>query len=239
MHQLFSFESLVALLTLTGMEVVLGIDNIVFLAILTGRLHPSVQRRARLIGLSLALILRVLLLLAIKWIMGLTAPLITIATHDVTGRDMILFAGGLFLIWKATHEIHERLEDGGVHAPDAKGSAASFSAAILQIALIDLVFSLDSVITAVGMVQMVEIMIAAVIIAIIIMMVFAGVVSAFVERHPTIKMLALSFLLLIGVMLVTEGAGKHIERGYVYFAMAFSLGVEVLNIRSGSRHSRA
>ncbi len=238
MEHLFSMENLVALLTLTAMEVVLGIDNIVFLAILTGRLHESVRAKARTVGLALALVLRVLLLLAIKWVMGLTAVLFTVFEHGVSGRDLILLLGGLFLVAKATHEIHERMEGGGVHAPDDK-KGSSFTAAILQIALIDLVFSLDSVITAVGMVDEIAIMVTAVMIAVFIMWVFAGAVSGFVERHPTIKMLALAFLILIGVMLVAEGAGKHIERGYVYFAMAFSLGVEVLNIRASKKRTHA
>ncbi|MCE9614573.1 MAG: TerC family protein [Lentisphaerae bacterium] len=237
MH-LLTLENLVALLTLTGMEIVLGIDNIVFLAILTGRLEETKRARARLIGLSLALGLRIALLLTIQWIMGLTEPLFAVLKHDVTGRDVILLLGGLFLVAKATHEIHERVEGAGVHAPPATGRSA-FAATIVQIALIDLVFSLDSVITAVGMAKEIAVMIAAVIIAVVIMMLFAGAVSTFVERHPTIKMLALAFLMLIGVMLVAEGAGKHIERGYVYFAMAFSLGVEMLNIKTGAHKAAA
>ena len=238
MELLFTVENLVALLTLTAMEIVLGIDNIVFLAILTGRLEPALQKKARLIGLSLAMIMRVLLLLSIKWIMGLTAPWFTILGLDITGRALILLVGGLFLIAKSTHEIHERVEGGGVHAPGAK-KGGSFASVIVQIVIIDLVFSLDSVITAVGMAKDIEIMIAAVIIAVIVMMIFAGPVSSFVERHPTIKMLALAFLLLIGVMLVAEGLGKHIERGYIYFAMAFSLVVEMLNIKASGKKPEA
>lgn len=234
MFHLLTMENLVALLTLTALEVVLGIDNIVFLAILTAKLHPSQQKRARLIGLSLAMIMRILLLLAIKWVMGLTTPLFSVAGYHLTGRDVILLAGGLFLIAKATREIHERIEGVGHGAAGAR-PAASFAATILLIIAVDLVFSLDSVITAVGMAQHVEIMIVAIVIAVFIMMIFAGAVSTFVETHPTIKMLALSFLLLIGVLLVAEGMGKHIDRRYVYFAMAFSLGVELLNIRA-SRH---
>jgi predicted tellurium resistance membrane protein TerC len=234
MVDLFTFENLIALVTLTALEVVLGIDNIVFLAILSGKLPPATRGKARKLGLSMALIMRVLLLLSIKWVMGLTEPLFTL-WHDWTGRDLILLSGGLFLLVKATLEIHEKLEGhAGEHGP--KKVAASFGAVVLQIALIDLVFSLDSVITAVGMAKRIEVMIAAVVIAILIMMWFAGPVSDFVERHPTIKMLALAFLLLIGVMLVAESFGKHIERGYVYFAMAFSLFVEMLNIRVHRRH---
>jgi predicted tellurium resistance membrane protein TerC len=235
MEHLFTVENLIALLTLTSLEVVLGIDNIVFLAILTGKLPQEQQRKARLIGLSLAMIMRILLLLGIKWVMGLTAPLFTVIGHAVSGRDIILLVGGLFLLAKATHEIHERIEGGGPHGPDAMAGKARFSTTIAQIVAIDLVFSLDSVITAVGMAKAIEIMIAAVVIAVIVMMVFASSVSCFVERHPTIKMLALAFLILIGVMLIAEGLHRHIERGYIYFAMAFSLVVEMLNIKASKR----
>jgi predicted tellurium resistance membrane protein TerC len=237
MSELFSFENLIALLTLTAMEIVLGIDNIVFLAILSGKLKPEQRVRARRIGLGLAMIMRILLLLAIKWVMGLTTPLVSLGAHGVSGRDLILLAGGLFLIAKATHEIHEKLE-GGEHHVEGRGGRAAFGPVVAQIVVIDLVFSLDSVITAVGMASRIEIMIIAVVIAVLIMMWFAGAVSAFVERHPTIKMLALSFLLLIGIMLVAEGCHRHIERGYVYFAMAFSLFVEMLNIRASKAHAR-
>jgi predicted tellurium resistance membrane protein TerC len=238
MEHLFSVESLIALLTLTALEIVLGIDNIVFLAILTGKLPEHQRARARQIGLGLAMLMRIGLLLAIKWIMGLTAPLFAVFGHSVSGRDLILLIGGLFLIAKSTHEIHEKLEGHG-HGPQAAGGAAKFGAIVAQIVAIDLVFSLDSVITAVGMAQHIEIMIAAVIVAVLIMMSCSGAVSAFVERHPTIKMLALAFLLLIGVMLLAEGFDKHIQRGYIYFAMAFSLGVEMLNIRAGRKAAKA
>jgi len=224
-----TIENLIALVTLTSLEIVLGIDNIVFIAILTGKLDPSQQDKARRIGLALAMIMRILLLLAISWIMGLTTPLFAVFNHDVSGRDLILFLGGLFLIGKSTFEIHDKIE-GHEHGTKAK-VAASFASVIVQIMLLDIVFSLDSVITAVGMVEHIPIMIAAVVIAVGIMMIFAGSVSRFVERHPTIKMLALSFLLLIGVMLLAEGFGRHIEKGYIYFAMAFSLFVELLNLR--------
>jgi predicted tellurium resistance membrane protein TerC len=227
--ELLTIESLIALVTLTSLEIVLGIDNIVFIAILTGKLDPSKQDKARRIGLALAMIMRILLLLAISWIMGLTAPLFAMFNHDVSGRDLILLLGGLFLIGKSTFEIHEKIE-GHEHSTEAK-AVASFASVLVQIMLLDLVFSLDSVITAVGMAKHIPIMIAAVIIAVGVMMVFAGSVSRFVERHPTIKMLALSFLLLIGVMLLAEGFGQHIEKGYIYFAMAFSLFVELLNLR--------
>lgn len=237
---LFSFDSLVALVTLTAMEIVLGIDNIVFLAILTGRLPESQRARARRIGLTLAMGMRILLLVAIKWVMGLTAPLFQIGHFGMSGRDLILLGGGLFLLAKATHEVHERTEGGAAHgAQGPKAAAAGFGATVGQIVAIDLVFSLDSVITAVGMAESLLVMIAAVVLAIAVMMLFAGKVSDFVERHPTIKMLALAFLLLIGVMLVAESFHRHIERGYIYFAMAFSLGVEMLNIRSARRTAAA
>jgi predicted tellurium resistance membrane protein TerC len=236
MHELFTLENLIALLTLTALEVVLGIDNIVFLAILSGKLPPHQRARARRIGLFLAMIMRVLLLLSIRWVMGLTTPLFTVTSLAISGRDVILLAGGLFLIGKSVHEIHDKMEGAGAHAPGApRAAAASFVGIVAQIAVIDLVFSLDSVITAVGMANRISIMIAAVVVAILIMMAFAEAVSGFVERHPTIKMLALSFLLMIGVMLLAEGLHHHINRGYIYFAMAFSLFVEVLNIRSHRR----
>ena len=222
----------IGLLTLTVLELVLGIDNIVFISILSGKLPAHEQKKARLIGLSLAMLLRVLLLLSITWIMGLTRPLFAIASFEVTGRAIILVAGGLFLLVKSTHEIHDQMEE------DVQRQApvvASFFAVLVQISLLDIVFSLDSVITAVGMVDEIAIMIIAVVVAVIVMMVFAGPVSGFVERHPTIKMLALSFLLLIGMNLVAEGLGFHIPKGYTYFAMAFALFVEMLNFRMRSR----
>jgi predicted tellurium resistance membrane protein TerC len=216
--------------TLAAMEIVLGIDNIVFLAILAGRLPAAQQPRARRLGLLLALGTRILLLLAISWLMGLTAPLFGLLGHDFSGRDLILLVGGLFLIAKATHEIHDKLEVKH-EEKQAAGGAASFGVVLAQIALLDIVFSLDSVITAVGMAGELEIMIAAVVAAVAVMLFFAGAVGEFVNRHPTMKMLALSFLLLIGVMLVADGMGRHVPKGYVYFAMAFSVMVELLNMR--------
>ena len=228
--ELFSTENLVAFLTLAALEVVLGIDNIVFISILSGKLPPEQRARARTVGLALALFGRIGLLLSLSWVMKLTAPLFGLLGHEFAGRDLILLGGGLFLIAKATFEIHERLEGtGGLGHGD--GKHASFGAVIGQILVLDLVFSLDSVITAVGMSNVIPIMVAAVIVAVVVMLIFAGAVSGFIERHPTIKMLALSFLLMIGVMLVVEGFGKHIEKGYIYFAMAFSLLVELLNLR--------
>ena len=225
-------DAWIGLVTLTVLELVLGIDNIVFISILSGKLPAHEQKNARLIGLSLAMLMRILLLLSITWIMGLTRPLFTIAGFEVTGRAMILIGGGLFLLVKSTHEIHDQMEE-DVHrqAP----VVASFFAVLVQISLLDIVFSLDSVITAVGMVDEILIMIIAVVLSIIVMMVFAGPVSGFVQRHPTIKMLALSFLLLIGMNLVAEGVGFHIPKGYTYFAMAFALFVEMLNFKMRSR----
>jgi predicted tellurium resistance membrane protein TerC len=229
MAELFTSESLIALLTLTSLEIVLGIDNIVFLSILVGKLPAERQARARRIGLLLAMGMRIGLLLAITWVMGLTRPLFWLLDRGFAGRDLILITGGLFLVAKATWEIHDKLE-GGEHG-QLRVRAASFGAVLFQIMLIDVVFSLDSVITAVGMARDVEIMIAAVVIAVLVMMLSAGGISAFVERHPTVKMLALSFLLLIGVMLIADGFGQHVSKGYIYFAMAFSLFVEILNLR--------
>jgi len=221
----------IALATLTVLELVLGIDNIVFISILVGKLPAHQQARAYRIGLGLAMVMRILLLVSLSWIMGLTEPLFTLPLmgRAVTGRDLVLIVGGLFLVAKSTHEIHQKLE--GEAGQVSTRTAASFGAVIVQILLLDIVFSLDSVITAVGMVEEIAIMVAAVVVAVGFMLVFAGPISGFVERHPTVKMLALSFLLLIGFALVAEGFGQHIPKGYIYFAMAFSLGVEMLNLR--------
>jgi predicted tellurium resistance membrane protein TerC len=228
-HILTSPEAWVSLLTLTVMEIVLGIDNVVFISILTGRLPRAEQPLARRLGLSLALVMRLGLLFAISWVMGLTAPLFSVFEKPVSGRDLILLGGGLFLVAKATHEIYDRLEV--AHEEHASGGGARFGGVIAQIVALDIVFSLDSVITAVGMAKHIEIMVAAMIVAVGVMLAFAGWIGDFVNRHPSMKILALSFLLLIGVMLIAEGTGSHIEKGYVYFAMAFSLGVELLNMR--------
>ena len=227
-----------AFLTLTALEIVLGIDNIIFISILVGRLPPEQRARGRTIGLSLAMITRILLLLSITWVMGLSADLFTVAGVGVSGRDLILFGGGLFLIAKSTLEIHTGLEGEAEQERDVKGRA-TFGSVIIQIAIIDIVFSLDSVITAVGMVDQVQVMIAAVIAAVLVMMFLAGPISNFVDRHPTIKMLALSFLILIGVALVGESLEFHIPKGYVYFAMAFSVAVEMLNIQVRKRSTRS
>ena len=219
----------VAFLTLLALEIVLGIDNIIFISILAGKLPPEQQQRARMIGLGLALFIRVALLFSLSWVIGLTAPLFSVFHHEISGRDLILIGGGLFLLAKATYEIHDNLE--GEHGHASKRVAASFVSVIIQIILLDAVFSLDSVITAIGMVTQVWLMISAVVVAIAFMMFFAGPVGAFVSRHPTIKMLALSFLLLIGLTLLVEAFEVHIPKGYIYFAMGFSVFVEMLNLR--------
>ncbi len=219
----------IAFLTLSVLELVLGIDNVIFISILSGKLPEKDQPKARFIGLSLALAMRVLLLFSLSWVIGLTAPLFTILGQSFSGRDIVLLIGGLFLLAKSTHEIHGSLE--GTEGESSRKVYAGFASVIIQIMLLDIVFSLDSVITAVGMVDNVWIMIAAVVVSIIAMMLFAGKIGAFVQRHPTIKMLALAFLLLIGTTLIAEGLEFHIPKGYVYFAMAFSVFVEMLNIR--------
>jgi len=222
-------EIWIALITLTSLEIVLGIDNIIFISILAGKLPPNQQAKARNLGLSLAMFVRIALLFSLSWIIGLTAPLFTVFHHPVSGRDLILLLGGLFLLGKSTFEIHEKLEGEEGHAEAKVG--VSFNSVIIQILLLDIIFSLDSVITAVGMVDVLAVMVTAVVIAVGIMLVAAGAVSSFVEEHPTIKMLALSFLLLIGFSLVAEGLGLHIPKGYIYFAMGFSVFVEMLNLR--------
>ena len=218
----------VAFTTLTVLEIVLGIDNIVFISILAGKLPAHQQARARTIGLALAMITRVLLLLALSWMVKLTAPIFAVLGNELSGRDLILIGGGLFLVAKSTREIHHKLE--GEDRTEV-GGHPSFRSVIIQILLLDIVFSLDSVITAVGMVDEVGVMIAAVIVAVGVMLVSAGTIGRFVERHPTVKMLALSFLLLIGVTLLAEGFGQHVSKGYIYFAMGFSVFVEMLNLK--------
>jgi predicted tellurium resistance membrane protein TerC len=219
----------IAFFTLTVLELVLGIDNVIFISILASKLPEAVQQRARVIGLALALGMRVILLFSLSWIIGLTAPLFSIWGHEFSGRDIVLLVGGLFLIAKSTHEIHGSLE--GEEGAGSRKTYATFTSVIIQIMLLDIVFSLDSVITAVGLVNNLWIMISAVVVSIIAMMLFAGSIGAFVQRHPTIKMLALAFLLLIGVTLIAESFEQHIPKGYIYFAMAFSVFVEMLNIR--------
>ena len=227
-------ESITALITLTGMETVLGIDNIIFIAILVGRLPAEQQGKIRNLGISLALIIRIVLLFSISWIMTLKQPLFSLFNQSFSGRDLILIGGGLFLLAKSTFEIHHKVEgDPEIHLHEAEKKTKKVSPGMMlaQILVLDIVFSLDSVITAVGMSDNVSIMVAAMLISMLIMLVSAGKISGFVEKHPTIKILALSFLLLIGVMLVAEGMGAHVSKGYIYFAMAFSLAVELLNMR--------
>jgi predicted tellurium resistance membrane protein TerC len=228
-------ETITSLITLTAMETVLGIDNIIFIAILVGRLPKKQQERTRNLGIGLALVIRIALLFSISWVMSLKEPLFAVLGHSFSGRDLILFGGGLFLLGKSTFEIHHKVEgDPQIHLNEAGHSSKKLMSAnkmLFQILILDIVFSLDSVITAVGMASQISIMVAAMLISMLIMLVSAGKISGFVDRHPTIKILALSFLLLIGVMLVAESFGSHISKGYIYFAMTFSLGVEMLNMR--------
>ena len=223
----------IGLVTLSALEIVLGIDNIIFISILAGALPEALRERARKIGLAAAFVSRILLLLSIGWLVGLTTPLLNVGPVHLTGRDLVLLLGGLFLIFKATHEIHAKLEGPDEAAGDSgpAKAGATFGAVIAQIMVIDVVFSLDSVITAVGMVSQVSIMIIANVIALMFMLAFAGGIAGFVERHPTIKVLALAFLIMIGANLVAESFGAHIPKGYTYFAMAFSIGVEMINLR--------
>ncbi len=240
MEQFLNTETLIALLTLTAMETVLGIDNIIFISILVAKLDPTKRDRIRNIGIMLALIVRLGLLFSLSWIMGLTEPFMTVMGKGFSGRDFIMLAGGLFLIAKATYEIHHKVEgEPDTLHPEAAGTAANINKKIyanvtsilIQIILLDIVFSLDSVITAVGMVSQVSIMVVAMLLSMVIMLMSASSINDFVEKHPTIKILALSFLLLIGVMLTVEGMGGHVSKGYIYFAMAFSFIVEILNMR--------
>ena len=219
----------IAFFTLTALELVLGIDNIIFISILVDRLPPETREKARRIGLFLAMFMRIGLLLTLSWLVGLTEPIFTVTSYQISGRDLILISGGLFLLWKSTHEIHQLLE--GEEGEASSAVQATFSAIILQIIVIDIVFSLDSIITAVGMVDNVAVMIAAVVVSVGLMMMFAASIGRFVSDHPTIKMLALSFLMVVGVALIAEGFGHKVPKGYIYFAMAFSVIVEMLNIR--------
>lgn len=227
---LWTVENMIALVTLAGLEIVLGIDNIVFVVVVTNKLPEAVRATARKLGIGLAMVTRIALLFVISAIMGLTAPLFTVFEHVVSGRDLVLLLGGLFLLAKATHEIHDKLEEPGTMDSHVR-KQYSYASAITQILLLDIVFSLDSVITAVGMAQHLGVMVTAIVIAVLVMLLFAGPVSDFVSNHPTVQMLAFSFLLLVGIFLMAEGMHKHIDRGYIYFAMAFSLFVEFLNLR--------
>ncbi|HET9240711.1 MAG TPA: TerC family protein [Oligoflexus sp.] len=236
MELLSSPEAWLSLVTLTAMEIVLGVDNIIFISILSSRLPPADRDKGRRLGLMGAFVSRLLLLLTISWIVGLVHPLFEVAGHPVSGKSIILFFGGLFLIWKATKEIHGKLE-GDEEEHDIKGTV-TLGSVLVQIALLDIVFSLDSVITAVGMSQHISIMVAANVIALGVMIFTSKAISNFVERHPTIKMLALSFLIMIGLVLVADAAGLHIPKGYIYFAMAFSVAVEMLNLRTASKKKK-
>ncbi|WP_158774791.1 TerC family protein [Cobetia sp. L2A1] len=238
MEWLMDPSAWVALATLTALEIVLGIDNIIFLSILVARLPESQRQRGRMIGLGLAMGMRIVLLLSLSWLMSLTTPLFSVADFSFSGRDLILVFGGLFLLGKSTHEIHANLEGEDPADEGAKKGGASFMAIMIQIALIDIVFSLDSVITAVGMVDHLTVMIIAIVISVGIMMVAAKPIGDFVDRHPTIKMLALSFLIMVGMMLMVEGFGVHVPKGYIYVAMAFSLAVEMLNIRLRGKRAK-
>ena len=237
MDWLYDPQAWIALATLTALEIVLGIDNIIFISIIAGRLPEHQQEKARIIGLALALFGRVALLFSLTWIMRLTAPLFTVIGYEISGRDLILVGGGLFLLAKATHEIHAKLEEVG-HDESQPRTVATFRSVIFQILVLDLVFSLDSVITAVGMAEQLWVMVTAVVIAIIIMMISSGAIARFIEARPTVKMLALAFLLMVGVALVAEGLDFHIPRGYIYFAMTFSVFVEMLNLRVRSKQAK-
>ena len=230
-------QAWIALVTLTVLEIVLGIDNIVFISILSGKLREEERARARTVGLALAMIMRIALLLALSWVIKLSDPIFTVFGNEISGRDLILIGGGLFLLAKSTYEIHHRMED-DPHAAAGK-PAATFTSVIIQILILDMVFSLDSVITAVGMAEHIGVMITAVVLAVGFMMFFARPIGDFVERHPTVKMLALSFLLLIGMALVADGLDQHIPKGYIYFAMGFSVFVEAMNLRAGARSAKA
>ncbi|SEQ69859.1 Membrane protein TerC, possibly involved in tellurium resistance [Azotobacter beijerinckii] len=227
-------EIWVAFFTLTALEIVLGIDNIIMISILVGRMPKEMQPRTRLFGLALAMVTRILLLLSISWVMGLTADLFHVFGQGISGRDLILFFGGLFLLWKSSTEIYHGLEGEDETDQTPKGKGGLFLATIVQIAIIDIVFSLDSVITAVGMVSHVPVMIAAIIVAVLVMMAASGTISEFIDRHPSLKLLALSFLIVVGTVLIADSFEVHVPKGYVYFAMAFSLAVEALNIRMRS-----
>lgn len=237
MVEILTYENLIALLTLTSLEVVLGIDNVVFIAILAGKLKKEQQNFARKMGLLVAVVSRLLLVFSLAWIMGLKENLFTLFGQGFSGKDLVLIVGGLFLIGKATHELHNRVEGGGESSHGLK--AATLQAVLIQVALVDIIFSLDSVITAVGMVEHISIMVIAILLSVGIMLLFSKAITDFIGLHPTIKVLALSFLLLIGVMLVADGFGQHIPKGYIYFAMAFSLFVELINIKSAGRGQKA
>ncbi len=233
MESLLSIDGLISFSSLVLMEIVLGVDNIIFISILTGRLPVRQQEKARIVGISLALLIRVALLFLLTWLIGLSRTLFTVFELEVSGRDLIMMAGGLFLIYKSTTEVHQKLE--GQEESDESKAGLTFGSAIVQIILLDIVFSFDSILTAIGLVQDVTVMVLAVIIAMVVMLISANKISEFIQKHPTIKMLALSFLLMIGILLLVEGFHVHVPKGYVYFAIFFSLAVEVLNIKVRKR----
>lgn len=233
METILNPETLIALVTLTALEIVLGIDNIIFISILVGRLPEELRQKARFIGLLLAMLTRILLLFSLTWVMGLTDPLFTLLGKAISGRDLILIGGGLFLLYKSTHEIHTNLE--GEEGSEDRSISASFAGVLTQIAILDIVFSLDSVITAVGLARDLWVMVTAVVLAVGVMVFSAKSIGDFVERHPTFKILALSFLMLIGVTLIADGFGAHVPKGYIYFSMAFAVGVELINMRIRSK----
>jgi len=235
MEWLLDPHAWIALATLTLLEIVLGVDNIVFITILVGRLPPGERPRARFIGLALAMLTRLGLLFSLAWLMTLTTPLFTVTGTDLSGRDLILIGGGLFLLWKSVHEIHNSMEGAAQDGSAPLAAAAGFAAIVTQIAIIDIVFSLDSVITAIGMVEELAVMVVAIVLAVLVMLFAAKSIGEFVDRHPTIKMLALAFLILIGFALIGEGLGLHVPKGYIYFAMAFAVAVEMLNLRMRAR----
>src|SRR5688572_22354630 len=239
MELLLDPQAWIALFTLTALEIVLGVDNIIFISILVGRLPEEQRQKARVMGLGFAMFTRIALLLSLAWVMTLTDPLFAIVGREISGRDLILVGRGLFLLWKSVHEIHGSLEGEDDEEHDARAVRASFAAVIVQIAILDIVFSLDSVITAVGVVDEVPIMVLAIVAAVVVMMFAARPIGEFVDRHPTVKMLALSFLILVGVALIAEGWDYHIPKGYIYFAMAFSVGVEILNLRMRAKRAAA
>ena len=231
-------ELALAFLTLTFLEIVLGVDNIIFISILTNKLPSEIRKKARRLGIALALVFRILMLLSITWIMGFQEALFQIKDHPVSGRDLVLFAGGVFLLWKATKEIYEIMEAGGAKHGQETNVAKSFAGIIVQIALLDIVFSFDSILTAIGMTDNLQIMIAAIVVAMFVMLQFSGPVSKVIEKHPSLQVLALAFLILIGFMLVAESAGYHMPKGYIYMAVGFSLAVEWLNMRKGPQDTK-
>jgi len=236
--ELLTLNGLIALLTLSFLEIVLGIDNIIFISILTNKLPLAFRRKARIMGIAMALVFRIIMLVGITWIIGFTRPLFILFDHTVTGRDAVLFLGGLFLLFKSTREIHHKIADENIAGSVPKAVTGTLMGAIAQIALLDIVFSFDSILTAIGMTDNLSIMIIAVVISLVVMLIFAGRIAAFIEKHVSLQILALSFLILIGFMLIAESAHFHVPKGYIYFAVGFSLLVEMVNIRADKKHAK-